>query len=100
METISLQTVIGVLSQFGWGGIITLIWWYDAKRLREQQARHKDDVTKIFAKYEHDMDELRRMYEANVELVRKYENVAGDLKDVVMMNTQAITRLVDYIQRG
>ena len=35
------------------------------------------------------------MYESNVRLVEKYENLAGDLKEVIIMNTQAITRLDD-----
>lgn len=38
------------------------------------------------------------MYEANVRLVEKYEQIAGDLKDVIIMNTQAITRLDEGIR--
>jgi hypothetical protein len=34
-----------------------------------------------------------RMYENNVELVKHYERVAADLKEVVIMNTQAITTM-------
>lgn len=39
-----------------------------------------------------------KMYEDNVDLVKKYERTSEDLKDVVIMNTQAVTRLVDYIR--
>lgn len=38
-----------------------------------------------------------RMYESNVDLVKKYEQIAQDLKDVVILNTRTITRLVDRI---
>ena len=41
-----------------------------------------------------------RMYENNVDLVKKYEDVASDLREVVIMNTQTITRLVDRIDVG
>lgn len=41
-----------------------------------------------------------RMYENNVDLVNRYEDVARDLKEVVIMNTQTITRLVDRIDVG
>ena len=41
-----------------------------------------------------------RMYENNVDLVKKYEDVAKDLREVVIMNTQTITRLVDRIDVG
>lgn len=37
------------------------------------------------------------MYEKNVSLVDDYETVAQDLKDVVILNTTTITRLVDRI---
>ncbi len=37
------------------------------------------------------------MYESNVDLVKKYETVAQDLQDVVILNTTTITRLVDRI---
>jgi len=38
-----------------------------------------------------------RMYECNVDLVKSYEGLARDLKDVVMMNTEAMTRLGDRL---
>lgn len=37
------------------------------------------------------------MYENNVHLVKDYAALAKDLHDVVIMNTQAMTRLVDSI---
>lgn len=36
-----------------------------------------------------------KMYESNVRLVEQYERTTKDLKDVVLMNTQALTRLCD-----
>lgn len=41
-----------------------------------------------------------RMYEDNVGLVKGYQSVAGDLKDVVMMNTRALTRVCDAINQN
>ena len=38
------------------------------------------------------------MYESNVRLVQKYEQVASDLKDVVILNTQTMTTLVESIR--
>lgn len=38
------------------------------------------------------------MYESNVRLVEKYEQVANDLSSVVMMNTQTMTRVCDAVQ--
>jgi hypothetical protein len=48
--------------------------------------------------YRKRFEQVVRMYESNVRLVEKYENLAVDLKDVVMMNTEAMTHLVDIIK--
>lgn len=39
-----------------------------------------------------------RMYEDNITLVKDYNSLANDLHDVVIMNTQAMTRLIDSIK--
>jgi len=38
------------------------------------------------------------MYESNVRLVEKYEQTASDLKDVIILNTQTMTTLVEKIR--
>lgn len=38
------------------------------------------------------------MYEENVSLVKDYSKLATDLHDVVIMNTQAMTRLIESIK--
>jgi hypothetical protein len=49
----------------------------------------------------------RRMYVSNVKLVEGYQKVCEnierreqDLRSIIMMNTQAMTRLTDAIQAG
>ena len=48
-------------------------------------------------RYKTDMVEMRRMYEKNISLVKDYNDIASELKDLIVMNTQAMTRLVDRI---
>lgn len=45
-------------------------------------------------------EEVVDMYEANVRLVEKYEAVAKDLRDVVIMNTQAWQKAADGIEKN
>lgn len=58
--------------------------WMAAFLLVHFQARRFETVVK--------------MYENNVTLVKDYAKLAEDLHDVVIMNTQTMTRLVDCIK--
>lgn len=99
MEAIaSLQPFIKVLAEFGIPGLVICMWWYDIRAMRKSNESHRAEIAAILAQYQSDMAEQRRMYEANAELVRQYEGLAKDLKDVIMLNTQAFTRLDDDIR--
>jgi hypothetical protein len=41
-----------------------------------------------------------KMYEDNVELVKGYANVAGDLKDIVIMDIQNYQKLKDLVENN
>ena len=43
-------------------------------------------------------EQVVRMYEENVKLVEKYEIVAGDLKDIVILNSQRNQKLSEDIR--
>jgi len=89
METINLVGYFEVFKNFGLIGLIIVLWWIDQKK-----------VYKILDKYKADMAEQRRMYESNVSLVNDYHSVASDLKDVVIVNTQAMTKLSEEIRQN
>jgi hypothetical protein len=92
METIlaldGAMKALGFLLGFGPIGALFLVWYFD-----------RVQVNKILTQYREEALEQRRMYEANVELVKRYGELAGDLKDVITLNTTAMTRLVDRIDR-
>ena len=87
METIGLQTLIQIFRDFGPFGIVVILWWYDGKQTR-----------KILSQYKDDMDEARQMYKNNVHLLERNEELSGDLKDVIIMNTKAMTTLAEKIE--
>ena len=89
METFSLTVLIQVFRDFGPFGIIVVMWWVDMKSIK-----------KILDCYKRDMAEMRGMYESNVRLVEKYESVAADLQDVVIMNTQAMTKICADVEQN
>jgi len=87
MDGLSFSVLLEVFKSFGFAGIIVLIWWVDSK-----------NIHKVLARYQADMKEIRLMYESNVRLVTHYEDLARDLKDVVLMNTEAMTTLAKDVR--
>lgn len=87
MDGLSFSVLLEVFKSFGFAGMIVLIWWVDSK-----------NIHKVLERYQSDMAEVRTMYENNVRLVDHYEDLARDLKDVVLMNTEAMTSLAKDVR--
>lgn len=54
----------------------------------------------IAAGYRKRFEAVVDMYESNVRLVEKYEKIASDLKDVVMVNTSTFATLTEAIKHN
>ncbi|MBU0969198.1 MAG: hypothetical protein KKC20_01060 [Proteobacteria bacterium] len=80
-------------------GVVLILGYFAKQQLEKSSTQYRDQINAILAQYRDDMMEQRRMYENNVELVKAYQVHAGDLKDVIIMNTQAMTKLVDRIEK-
>lgn len=63
-------------------------------------VKKNNDVATILNQYKADMSEMRRMYENNVILVKEYQRLAGDLREVVMINTQTFSTLTEAISHN
>jgi len=87
MESMELVGFYKVLADFGILGLVIFLWWLDSKK-----------VYRILDQYKNDMDEQRLMYEKNVSLVKGYQGLATDLKDVVILNTQAMTKIAERMK--
>jgi hypothetical protein len=87
VETFSIVTLTELVKSFGVPGMVFVIWYF-SERSHER----------TLAKYREDMIEQRRMYENNVQLVKNYEGLAKDLKDIVLMNVSGLTRVEDDIK--
>jgi len=107
----SLRLVLAPALSLGIPGLLFVVWYFDLKaRERDRQAyqermeeqarayqeridallrQYREDTRAILARYQEDMAAQRRMYENNVELVKQTQTIAQDLKDLVVLNTQA-----------
>lgn len=68
--------------------VIIVIWYVDKQKTDE-----------ILRQYNKDMQELREMYMTNASLVKRYADLADDLKDIITLSTQTMTQLVDRIEK-
>ena len=100
METVNLPAVFAVFKTFGIVGLIIVLWYFDHRIIRKIVDQHKRDMQKVLDRYKDDMVAMRHMYESNVSLVKDYHSIAADLKDIVILNIQKLTKVSDEIRQN
>ncbi len=81
-------TIIEQLLSFGPIGIVLIMLFYSLMQNRE-----------VLKQYSEDMAEQRKMYENNFEFVKDYHVLAKDLKEIIILNTQTLTRLTERLKQ-
>lgn len=85
--------------------------FFAVRSLEKRASQHEIETVKAVAEirelFQEALDqqekrhsEVVRMYENNVELVRTVAKLAQDEAGIIHLNTQAMTRLVDYIEKN
>jgi len=91
--------IIKMILDLGPIGVVLILGYFAKQQLDKSSDQFKIQINSILAQYREDMLEQRKMYENNVELVKQYQIHAGDLRDIITMNTQIMTKLVDRIEK-
>ena len=99
-EGVALSSIVTIVSLLGLPGLVLIFWYVDQRRYEKQREEHKEELVAIMAKYEKDMATVTRFYEDNVLLVKGYDRLAGDLSNIIALNTQGLTRLVEKIENN
>jgi uncharacterized protein Yka (UPF0111/DUF47 family) len=118
MDPISLHQIISLGAALQIGGpilAVMFIWWIDrrdiAKILRQNQELmntyrddtqktsgiHREDVQKVLTQFDDYLKNVVNMYQSNVELVKNYQKIAGDFREVVVANSQISANLNNAI---
>ncbi len=100
MEGLSFIKLVEFLTPLGLPGILLAVWYLNERSRSSLLETYRQDQQALIQKYGEDVKEVRAMYERNVSLVQSYEELAKDLKDVVIMNTQAMTKALDSIENN
>lgn len=69
-------------------GLVLIVWYFDKQKTDE-----------ILRQYTKDMQEMRDMYMTNASLVKRYADLADDLKEIITLSTQVQTQLVERIDK-
>jgi len=80
-------------------GLVLIIWYFDKQKTDEIQQKSDERMQAIFDQYAKDMQEMRDMYTTNASLVKRYAELADDLKEIITLSTQVQTQLVERIDK-
>jgi len=107
MDPVSLHQIIGLAGALQIGGpilAVLFIWWIDrrdiAKILRqnvEQLTTYREDTKKILDRNEKQFNNVVLMYQNNTELVKSYDKVSRDFREVVVANSTICANLNNAI---
>lgn len=118
LEGLSLATIMPIVSMLGLPGLVLIFWYVDQRRLDQEQKNHMASIATANARHLAEIAEIKgqfatvmtasdkrfeavvRMYEDNVLLVKGYERLAGDLANIIHLNTQMQTRLAEKIENN
>lgn len=118
LEGMSLATIMSIVSMLGLPGLVLIFWYVDQRRLDQEQKNHmaslaaaesrhlaeiaeiKEQFTQVMTASDKRFEAVVRMYEDNVLLVKGYERLAGDLANIIHLNTQMQTRLAEKIENN
>ena len=97
---IGFDGIIKLVSDFGIPGLVLVLWYLTDKAHERTLQQYREDVIQQRNTYEDGLKEVREMYEHNVLLVDNYQSLARDLREIVVMNTQTLTRVCDDVNRN
>ena len=118
LEGLSLSTIMPIVSMLGLPGLVLIFWYVDQRRLDQERKDHRANLAEAEAKRKEEVamlkeqflgmittqekrfDEVVRMYESNVLLVKGYERYTGDMADIIALVTQVMTKLGGQIENN
>jgi len=113
---VNLSGLAAAFQAFGPWGFVAVLLWAAFRTLaannethRKDQAdlieSHRREMSDVLETYRKDVAELKKFYENNVllverceELTTNFQDLTKSIREVVMMNTQAITGLSKSIE--
>jgi hypothetical protein len=80
--------------------VVLVFWFVNAKRQDKLVEGYRADMNHALKEYGAALGTVSKYYEDNVELVRDFQKIADGFQSVVVLNTQAMQRLVDRVDNN
>jgi hypothetical protein len=110
MDPISLHQVVSLAAALQIGGpilAVMLIWWIDRrditkilKQNQEQITIYREDTKNIQEHADKHFNAVASMYRDNAELVKNYDKVSHDFREVVVANSTISADLKNAIRHN
>ena len=107
MDPVTLGQVFSLASALQIGGpilAVLFIWWVDRrdiakilKQNQEQLSVYREDTKKILEQNDKQFNSVVLMYQNNAELVKNYDKVSKDFREVVVSNSTICANLSNAI---
>ena len=100
LEWLTGSSVTAVITVLGVPGLVLLLFYDYMRRMDRQREADRALTDKILSQYKEDMRKMAQYYENNVELVKRYADLADSLSEIIHLNTQVQTQLVEAIKNN
>ncbi len=100
MAEIGFDKVLELVSALGIPGLVLFLWYLSDRSYQKLLQGYREDQLNRDAQINQAISEVRGMYEHNAELVKITQRLALDQKDLLLMNTQALTKVCEKIEQN
>ena len=107
MDPMGLHQVLNLAAALQIGGpilAVLVIWWIDRrdiskilKQNQEQLTIYREDTQRVLKQFDEYLKNVVNMYQTNVELVKSYDKVSRDFREVVVSNSTICANLNNAI---
>lgn len=91
--------IIKIILDLGPIGLVMVMAWLWKQQVDAVIRKWQEESNALMRLYRDDTMEQRKMYENNVELVKRYEACARDMKDVIVLVAQNLQQLNDNMRK-
>jgi len=100
VEGLPMGAIAAIIGVMGTPGLVLIFWYIDHRKIEAIRREDNKVIHDILKEYKEDVRKVSNFYEKNVRLVERYEKLSDELTEIIHLNTQAQTKLVEKIENN